>query len=74
MSETTANSMSLDEAISLLKTAVKWSEVKNQKHIDLTLCVAHERPKFQRALAITSIEVEKGTLTQDQLKSRLGLD
>jgi hypothetical protein len=66
--------MTLDEAITLLKNAVKWSEVKNQKHIDLTLIAAEERPLYQRALAVTTIEVEKGTLTQDALKVRLGLE
>jgi len=66
--------MTLDEAITLLKKAVKWSEVKNQKHIDLSVCVAEERPLFQKALVIANIEVEKGTLTQDDLKIRLGLE
>ncbi|AUN98275.1 hypothetical protein DOM21_09830 [Bacteriovorax stolpii] len=66
--------MSLDEAVALLRKAVKWSEVKNQKHIDLSLCIAEERPTYQRALVIVNTEVEKGTLTQDDLKARLGLD
>lgn len=67
-------SMTLDEAVTLLRTAVKWSEVKNQKHIDLSICIAEERPLFQKALVIANTEVEKGTLTQDELKARLGLD
>ncbi len=66
--------MTLDEAVTLLRKAVKWSEVKNQKHIDLSLCIAEERPTYQRALVIVNTEVEKGTLTQDDLKARLGLD
>ncbi len=66
--------MTLDEAIKLLLKAVKWSEVKNQKHIDLSVCVAQERPLLQKALVIANLEVEKGTLTQDELKMRLGLD
>jgi hypothetical protein len=66
--------MTLDAAINLLKKVVKWSEVKNQKHLDLSICVAEERPLMQKALMITSLEVEKGTLTQDELKTRLGLD
>ena len=67
-------SMTLDEAVTILKKAVKWSEVKNQKHIDLSICVAEERPLFQKALVIANLEVEKGTLTQDDLKVRLGLE
>lgn len=66
--------MTLDQAILLLKKAVKYSEVKNQKHIDLSLCIAEERPAYQRALVIANLEVQKGTLTQDELKARLGLD
>ncbi len=66
--------MTLDEAVTLLKKAVKYSEVKNQKHIDLSLCIAEERPVYQRALIVANLEVQKGTLTQDELKARLGLD
>ncbi len=66
--------MNLDESISLLKKAVKYSEVKNQKHIDLTLCSAEEIPLFQKALVIVHEEVKKGTLTDANLKSRLNLD
>ena len=66
--------LSFDEAVHLLKKAVKFSEVKNQKHIDLSLCIASERPLYQKALMIVNLEVEKGTLTLDQLKIKLGLD
>ena len=66
--------MTLDAAITLLRKAVKWSEVKNQKHIDLSLCVANERALYQEALMFAQMEVEKGTLTQDELKARLGLE
>ena len=66
--------LSFDEAITLLKRAVKYSAVKNQKHIDLSLCVAEERPQYQKALIVVNLEVEKGTLTKDQLIARLGLE
>jgi hypothetical protein len=66
--------LSFDEAVNLLKKFVKFSEVKNQKHIDLSLCTAQERPLAQRSLVIANLEVEKGTLTQVQLLARLGLD
>ena len=65
--------MTLDQAITILKNAVKWSEVKNQKHLDLTLVSAQERPLYQTALVVANLEVEKGTLSQDDLKSRLGV-
>ncbi|MBC7714261.1 MAG: hypothetical protein H7177_13035 [Rhizobacter sp.] len=66
--------MTLDAAITLLRKAVKWSEVKNQKHLDFSLCVADERRVYQEALMYAQLEVEKGTLTQDELKARLGLE
>lgn len=66
--------LSFDEAITLLKKTVSWSEVKNQKHLDLSLCTAPERLVCQKALVVVNLEVEKGTLTQDQLKAKLGLE
>jgi hypothetical protein len=66
--------LSFDESVTLLKKVVKYSEVKNQKHIDLSLCTADERPLCQKALVIVNLEVEKGTLTEAQLKTKLGLD
>ena len=39
--------LSFDEAVNLLKKYVKFSEVKNQKHIDLSLCTAEDRPQAQ---------------------------
>lgn len=74
MTQKTLQAMTLDEAIKLLKRAVKYSEVKGQKHIDLSLVTAEERPVLQRALVFANLEVQKGTLTQDELKARLGLD
>ncbi len=66
--------LSLDEAIAFLKKYVKFSEVKNQKHIDLSLSLAEDRPVAQKALIKTRTAVEKGEITEDQLKERLGLD
>lgn len=69
-----ALTLSFDEAVNLLKKYVKFSEVKNQKHIDLSLCTAEDRPQAQKALVIANLEIEKGTLTQAQLLTQLGLD
>ena len=68
------STLSFEQSVELLKSVIKFSEVKNQKHIDLSLCLAEDRSRFQKALMIVNLEVEKGTLTQDQLKSKLGLD
>ena len=66
--------LSFDEALNLLKKTVKYSEVKNQKHIDLTLCSAHDRPLYQKALIVVNLEVDKGTITKDQLLEMLGIE
>lgn len=65
--------MTIDQAISLLKKTVKYSAVKNQKHIDLTLVPAVELNKYESALALVFNEVKKGTLTEEELKNLLGL-
>ena len=65
--------MTLDEAINLLKKTVKYSAVKNQKHIDLTLISAEELPNYEKALAIVTNEVQKGTITDKDLKQRIGI-
>jgi hypothetical protein len=63
----------VEEAISLLKKAVKFSTIDGVKHLDFSLCVADERIFFQKALMLAQLEVENGTLTQEDLKKRLGL-
>ena len=65
--------MTLDEAINLLKKTVKYSAVKNQKHIDLTLISAEELPIYEKALAIVTNEVQKGSITDKDLKQRIGI-
>lgn len=65
--------MELDQAIDLLKKTVKFSAVKNQKHIDLTLVSTEDRFTYEKALALAINEVKKGTLTEADLKQRLGL-
>jgi hypothetical protein len=65
--------MNLEEAIDLLKKTVKYSAVKNQKHIDLTLVSAEELPQYEKAMAIVMSEVKKGNLTEGELKQRIGL-
>lgn len=65
--------MDLDSAIKLLKNIVKESHLPGQKHIDLTLAQADERSRYEKALMITRQEVIKGTLSDEELKARLGL-
>lgn len=69
----TTTNLNFEDAIKLLKNIVKYSNIEGQKHLDLSICVAHERELYQRALMLVNLEVEKGTLTEDQLKQKLGL-
>jgi len=68
------STMTFDESVNLLKKIVKFSEVKNQKHIDLSLCLAQDRAVFQKALMIVNLEVEKGTLKKEELLTKLGIE
>lgn len=68
------SSMTLEQAIELVRKAVKFTGSIDQKHIDLTLVPAEERPTYEKALARLALEVSKGTLTKDVLNSRLHLD
>lgn len=66
--------MELDAAIELLKNAVKFSHLEDQKHIDLSLVDAKERAQYEKALMYCQAKVAQGELSEDELKSRLGLD
>jgi hypothetical protein len=71
---TTTKELSLDEAIAFLRKYVKFSEVKNQKHIDLSLALAEDRPIAERALIKTRTAVDKGEIAENILKEKLGLE
>ena len=65
--------MNIEEALKIVKKAVKSSHIKNQPHVDLSLCTAQERPIAQEALMYLQAEVSKGNMTEDELKEKLGL-
>lgn len=65
--------MNLEEAINLLKNAVKDSHLDNQKHIDLTLIDASVRADYEKALMICQANVAQGHISDEDLKSKLGL-
>lgn len=70
---TNLEDMNLDDAIKLLRNAVKDSHLKNQKHLDLTLIDASEREKYQVALIIAQQAVKEDIISDSDLKKRLGL-
>lgn len=66
--------MNLEDAINLLRNAVKDSHLDNQKHIDLTLVDAGERATYEKALMVCRAAVAQQQLSEDELNNRLGLN
>ena len=62
-----------ERAIELLRTIVKDSHLKNQKHLDLTLASPEEQIACREALMILEAKVENGEMTREQLLHQLGL-
>lgn len=65
--------MNVEDAIKLVKRAVKNSHINNQPHIDLSVCTADKRADTQEALVFLQAEVAKGNMTDNELKEKLGL-
>lgn len=62
--------MELNEAIELLKKAVKHGANK-EKHIDLALVAADERPKFEKALVVSGLCIKEGKITREEFLRRV---
>lgn len=65
--------LSFEEAVAILRNAVKTSHLDNQKHIDFSLVNANERDKYQKAMMVVNFAVTKGELTKEELQHKLGL-
>lgn len=68
-----SNVKTFDEAIQLLRNAVKYSTIENQKHIDLSLVNADERLEYQKALMVVQSAVSRGEFTQAEVNEKLGI-
>ena len=66
--------MTYQQAVELLRKAVKMSNIKNQKHIDFSLVNAPDLPKYQDALMVVKSAVVKGEKTEAEMNSDLGLN
>jgi len=62
-----------DDAVKLLRNAVKFSTIKNQKHLDLSLIIAKERLAYHKALMVVQSSVKRGEISQAELNEKLGL-
>ncbi len=66
--------MELNQAIILLKRAVKYTGVIDQKHIDLSIVPTEDRPKFEDALKVVQTAIKDGQITRDEFNRRVQLD
>ena len=62
-----------EQAIEIVKKAVKESHLDNQRHIDLSVVNAEFRLETQNALAYLQSLVMRGQIEDDQLKRDLGI-
>ena len=64
---------SFEDAIHFLRKAVKYSNIDGQKHIDPALVNSEDLDNYRRSMIIVRKEVEAGTISEDDLKQKLGL-
>lgn len=65
--------MELNDAIELLKRAVKYPGTIDQKHIDLTVVPTEEKPRYERALKVAQLAILEGKITRDEFNRRVHL-
>lgn len=66
--------MDLDQAIELLKKAVKYTGTIDQKHIDLTLVPAEDRQQYEEALRAAYLGIKEGKITREIFNRRVHLE
>ncbi len=66
--------MQLDEAIELLKNAVKFTGTIDQKHIDLTVIPNEQRAIYEKALMVSQLSIKDGKITKEDFLRRVNLD
>lgn len=63
--------MELENAIELLKNAVKNTSTNDTNHIDLTLVPAEDRHKYEEAMKISGLAIKEGKITRDEFLRRV---
>lgn len=66
--------MELEEAIKLLKRAVKYPGTIDQKHIDLTIIPVEEHAKFEQAMQVSQASIKEGKMSREEFNRRVGLN
>lgn len=64
----------INQAIELLKKAVKHTGTIDQKHIDLSVVPAADKPKYEEALKVAMTAIKAGTLGREEFNRRVHLD
>jgi hypothetical protein len=65
--------MELNDAIKLIKGAVKNNSTTGNNHIDLGLAPANKREEYEKALVIIKLSILKGEISQDEFAARVHL-
>lgn len=68
------DTMELNQAIELLKRAVKYTGVIDQKHIDLTVVPVEDKPKYEEALVVAMTAIKDGKIGREEFNRRVRLD
>lgn len=63
--------MELENAIELLRNAVKETDTNDTKHIDLTLVPADVRGQYEEALKVSGTAIKEGKITRDEFLRRV---
>lgn len=66
--------MELQAAMDLVKNAVKYTGVIDQKHIDLTIVPSEERPKYEEALKVCQLSIKEGKITREEFLRKINID
>jgi hypothetical protein len=68
-----SETLTIQKAIDLLKKIVKYSNVPQQKHIDLGLVMADELDLYKKALVTVNVAVDNGDITREELNKQIGI-
>jgi len=63
----------LEQAINLLRNAVKHTGTIDQKHIDLTIVPNEKRPEYEKALVICQTSIKEGKISRDEFLAKVHL-
>lgn len=63
----------IEWAIKTLKSAVKFSNISNQKHVDMSLVTVDKIDLFQKAMVLVNLAIENGELTKEELNNKIGI-